>query len=275
MDSTICRYLMRDLKSVHSFHFGNYPNYNKKYMFFEKLCCYKTDRLVAVADFQRERICEAYGLSDNRIQTIWNGVERACSNTDCPIDFNVSSGTLVIGSIGNLIEQKGYFELLQVARKCHEKGIKAKFVVVGGGPLHEKLLAKRSELQLNEYVHFTGYLEKAATRALPFFDIFFMPSKWEAMPVALLEAMSAGKPIITTNVSDNPKIISHGSNGLLVEKDDIEGMHTALESVIMNSALRAKLSKMAWNDYNARFTVFNMVRSYEELYLSMKSKGEN
>ncbi|WKZ32637.1 MAG: glycosyltransferase family 4 protein [Thermodesulfobacteriota bacterium] len=271
MDSSICRLLCPGIKTAHTFHFGNYPFYNKKYMRFEKFFSRGTDSLVAVADFQRERLREAYGIQDARIRTIWNGVAPVPPGR---IDIPFPPGSLIIGSIGNLIEQKGYIELLQVALCLKKAGARAKFVVIGGGPMHESLIAERGRLQLADTVHFQGYLENAASRALPSFDIFFMPSRWEAMPVALLEAMCAGKPIVATDVSDNPRIIEHGRTGLLVKKGAPLEMQSALERLIGEPALRQKMGAEARKDYERRFTVSRMIRSYEELYMSlMDSRG--
>lgn len=235
-------------------------------MLFEKLFSRASDSLVAVADFQKERLKEAYGLSDARIRTIWNGVAPVHPDR---IELPFPPGSLIIGSIGNLIEQKGYIELLHVALNLKKAGAKAKFVVIGGGPKHESLIARRDQLELGDTVHFQGYLENAASRALPAFDIFFMPSRWEAMPVALLEAMCAGKPIVATDVSDNPRIVEHGRTGLLVKKGDPLGMQRALETLIGNPELRLKMGTEAKKDYERRFTVSRMIRSYEELYLSL------
>ena len=107
----------------------------------------------------------------------------------------------------------------------------------------------------------------ASKVALPEFDVFFQPSRWEAMSIAVLEAMAAGRPIVATRVGENPHVLQHGVDGLLAEPGDIQGMAEALGRLVRDAGLRQQLGAAAARKAAERFTVERMVRAYERIYL--------
>jgi glycosyltransferase involved in cell wall biosynthesis len=144
----------------------------------------------------------------------------------------------------------------------------ARFVVVGDGPLREQLEAKRDELGLKDTVYFSGWVRNAGEVVLPAFDIFFQPSLWEAMSISLLEAMAAGKAIVTTRVGETPHIVENEVDGLLVDARDIRGLAAALQRLIGDRALRTRFGEAAARKAKQDFTVERMTRGYEEIYLA-------
>ena len=78
---------------------------------------------------------------------------------------------------------------------------------------------------------------------LPAFDVFFQPSHWEAMSIAILEAMAAGKAIVATRVGDNGRVLEHGVTGLLEDPRDVEGMSATLIRLAGDQALRQRLGR--------------------------------
>ncbi len=95
---------------------------------------------------------------------------------------------------------------------------------------------RRRELGLEDTVVITGWIPNAAAQALPAFDVFFQPSRWEAMSIAILEAMASGKAIVATRVGDNAHVLEDGVSGLLVDAGDIGGMVDALARLAIASA---------------------------------------
>jgi glycosyltransferase involved in cell wall biosynthesis len=164
-----------------------------------------------------------------------------------------------------LIEQKGLDDLLSVARRCRDAGHHMQFVIVGDGPLRPMLEQRRRELGLDDTVVFAGWVANAAARALPAFDVFFQPSRWEAMSIAVLEAMATRKAIVATRVGDNPHVLEDGVSGLLVDSGDTEGMADALIR-LYDHGLRLRLGQTARVTYEQKFTLEHMIRSYEEVY---------
>jgi glycosyltransferase involved in cell wall biosynthesis len=268
LDAGPCRLTMPRLRVVHTFHFGNYPHDSWRYHIMEGLGARAPDRLIAVGLEQRRAIQAAYRLPDPRIGTIWNGVTPARPISD---GFRADVGTgdrLLVGTVAKLIEQKGLDDLLAVARRCADAGHRMQFVIVGEGPLRPVLEQRRRELGLEDTVVITGWLPNAAARAVPAFDVFFQSSRWEAMSIAILEAMSSGKAIVATRVGDNPHVLEDRVSGLLVDSGDIGGMVAALAAVA-DSEYRLRLGGAARARFEEKFTLQHMVRGYEHVYRSL------
>jgi glycosyltransferase involved in cell wall biosynthesis len=267
----LSRLTMRRLRVVHTFHFGNYPYDSWRYHVMEKLCVRTVDRLIAVGSEQRRSIQRAYGIADSCIGMVWNGVTLAPSAAAAPFRAQVGTGSrLLVGTIAKLIEQKGLDDLLAVAQRCKNAGYPMQFVIVGEGPLRASLEQRRRELGLEDAVVMTGWIPNAATEALPAFDVFFQPSRWEAMSIAILEAMGRGRAIVATRVGDNPHVLEHDISGLLVDSGDIGGMVDALVRA-SDARHRCRLGQAARARFEHKFTLDHMLRGYENVYRELLS----
>ena len=202
----------------------------------------------------------------------WNGVRLQSPSSTASFRAKVGTGDrLLVGSISTLIPQKGLDDLLEVARLCRDAGHHMQFVIVGGGPLQPMLERRRHELGLDDSVAITGWIENAAAVALPAFDVFFQSSRWEAMSIAILEAMASGKPIVATRVGDNQHMIEDGVSGVLVDAGDTAAMADALGRVA-DSGLRRRLGTAARERFQDNFTLEHMIRRYEDLYLELVAR---
>jgi glycosyltransferase involved in cell wall biosynthesis len=236
----------------------------------ERLCSAVADRLIAVSNVQREQVRSVYHLPPDRISTVWNGVNLATPSPDHAFRARVGAGDrLLVGTIATLIEQKGLHDLLRVAARCRDAGADVHFVVVGDGRLRSELESARHALGLEDRVTFTGWVENASGVALPAFDVYIQPSLWEAMSIAILEAMAAGKPVIATRVGETPHMIQDRVSGLLTEVGDIDGMAAAIQQLARQPAWRRRLGEAAARTVTERFTLQHMVDAYESLYLEM------
>lgn len=271
IDSSLCKLFNRSLKLIHTFHFGNYPHYTKKYMLLEKLFCKVPNMLVAVGNEQKRSIQHSYKIPSNRIITIWNGVEDNTQHyrSDSIVWNRIGKNKIIVGTISTFIEQKGLTFLLDVAAALKKRNHSIAFVLAGDGPLRNELELKCQKLGLEDTVFFLGWLKNAALEALPFYDIFFQPSLWEAMSMVILEAMAAGKAIVATNVGENMHILEDGKNAFLVKPKDINNMVLKLDKLINNPHLRMSFGNEAKLKYFKYFTVDKMINKYESLYLDI------
>ena len=266
LDAAPCKLTMPRLKFVHTFHYGNYPYTSWRHHLMEGACARMVDKLVAVGLEQRRRIQGAYRLTESRIGVIWNGVTLLPEKPDASFRARIATGDrLLVGTIAKLIEQKGLDDLLEVARRCRDAGRPMQFVIVGDGPLRPVLEQRRRELGLEDTVVITGWVPNAASVALPAFDVFFQPSRWEAMSIAILEAMARGRAIVATKVGDNPHVLEDGVSGLLVDSGDIASMVDALARMA-DRDLRCTLGEAARVRFERKFTIEHMIRGYENLY---------
>ncbi len=267
-DAAMCKLFRPRLKVVHTFHFGHYPHVPRRLLWMEHVFSRVVDRLLAVGEVQRAQIKAVYRFADSAIGTIWNGVPLPGGAADTSFRARIGAGDrIVIGTIATLIEQKGLHDLMLVARRMIDAGHKVLFVVVGEGHLRASLEAKRHELGLDDVVLLPGWVTNAAQVALPSFDIFFQPSLWEAMSVVILEAMAARKPIVATRVGENSRIIEHGTDGMLVDSRDVDGMVSALASLVSDPDRRRRLGEAGRGKVEQGFTVEHMTRAHEKVYL--------
>lgn len=269
-DAAVCKLFMPGLKLIHTFHFGNYPHQEKRLMQMECFFSRFVNRLIAVGEVQRKQLKSVYRLKDNRIGKVWNGVQIPSGEDGEKFRESIDAkNRIVIGTISTLIQQKGLPDFLAVAKHFMHLGNKVRFVIIGEGPMRKDLEDMRHAYGLDDIVIITGWVMNASKVALPGFDIFFQPSLWEAMSIAILEAMAAGKAIVATSVGETTHIIENGVDGLLVGPRDIDGMAEALQRLISDEKLRNKLGSVAADNFLNHFTVKHMTQAYEKIYQEM------
>lgn len=266
-DAAVCRLISPRIKLVHTFHFGNYPHLPKRQLQLERMFARFANRLVAVSEVQRAQIRTTFGLKDSAIGLVWNGVPFAPSRADGSFRAKIgATDDVLIGTVATMTQQKGLPDLLAVARRLRESGRRVRFVVLGDGVMRSELEDLRRQLGVEDTVVFAGWVKDASRVAVPDFDIFFQPSLWEAMSIAVLEAMAASVPVVATRVGENPHIIEHERNGLLAEPRDVDGMSRELARLVDDAALRRRLGHAGCQRVSRQFTLGHMTRAYEQIY---------
>jgi len=147
--------------------------------------------------------------------------------------------------LGVVKEAKGVYELLDAFAAVAAKHFEARLVVAGSGEL-EKLRYKACERDLYDAIDTPGWIDGAEKDAvLRDASVFVLPSHFEALPMALLEAMAAGLPVIATRVGGIPDVVTDGRDGVLVEARDAEGLARAIDALLDDPARRAELGRAA------------------------------
>ncbi len=213
------------------------------------------------------------GIKKHRIKVIQNAISQPCEVTKVQTRRNKSSKSLsldsskfVIGYIGRLSEEKGVKYLIEAASILRDKNVDFKLIVVGDGPERAELENLVKERSLEEQVVFVGFQTDVATW-LTTFDVFVLPSLTEGTPMALLEAMSMGIPVIATAVGGVPKVLSDGKNGLLVSPHDFISLSERIQILQENSTLRERLSREGSNTIRTQYNITTWCRSIENCYL--------
>jgi colanic acid/amylovoran biosynthesis glycosyltransferase len=148
--------------------------------------------------------------------------------------------------VGRLVPAKGQHILLRAFSHLHAKGHAAHLTFVGDGPDLRSLKRETSEKGLTANVTFRGALNHDATHEqLGSADIFALASFAEGIPVALMEAMAMGIPCVSTRITGIPELIRDNIDGLLVPASSIESLASALESLLVDADLRARLGSAA------------------------------
>lgn len=268
-DAVQCRWLGGKVKIVHTFHFGNYPNLKRRYLWMERTFCRFADCLVAVGYEQATSIRRSLRLAEPDLFILYNGVESVAADNSIERNLAISdlaTDDVVIGSVSTLTTQKGLFVLLDAAQILNDRGVRCKVVVAGGGPLQAALERVVKQRQLGSMVRFLGWVDKAAEALLPSLDIFCQSSLWEANSIVLLEAMAAGMPIVTTDVGESRHVIDHGRTGLVVEPGNALDLADALTRLVCGPSERDQMGKLAKLAFEERFTVAEMAGNYESIY---------
>ncbi len=230
-------------------------------------------RFVAVTEALRRELVERLGIPPARIRVITNGVDvdrfapkpaRALRE-----ELGWTNGELVVGAVGNVRRPKGYSILLRAAALLRERAPRCRFVVVGdtaGEPeLYEHLVAERRDLGLEDRVVFAGFRDDAAA-ALNNLDVYVMSSTREGLPLAVLQAMAVGLPIVATKCGGPQEILTHERDALLVAAADPEALADGLQRMADDAALRARLGAGALETVRARFALERTATAYEALY---------
>lgn len=151
----------------------------------------------------------------------------------------------VVLALGDLSERKGTFTLLRAWRGVAARVPGARLVLAGTGAIEEARALAR-ELGVEGSVELPGWVAgPAKTALLERAALLVHPSWAEALPMAVLEALAAGRPVVASRVGGIPEVVEHGVNGLLVEPADERGLEEALARVLLDGALRARMAAAA------------------------------
>jgi glycosyltransferase involved in cell wall biosynthesis len=203
----------------------------------------------------------------NDVLLIPNGVDTSRFyplSEDTP--SNQRSQTVVC--IARLYYQKGLDMLLQSWYLVHKELPEARLIIAGSGPLAAQLTYMAEALNLGESVEFLG-AQSDVTAVLHRGGIAALPSRWEGMPNAILEAMACGLPCIATRVSGTEDIIKHEVNGLLVEPEDYQSMAQALLTLLRDRARCSAYAKAAHETIEKDYELEHITDLYLELYQRM------
>jgi glycosyltransferase involved in cell wall biosynthesis len=219
------------------------------------------------AAFDRLRL---EGVSPRRITVIPNGVDvdRFSATSDAPADAGDAGSSRRrrrVLMVANLRPGKGHDTLLDAAPSVLRRFPDAIFDIAGGGPERFRLLSRAAKRGVADAFSWHGHrddIEKLAAAA----DIFVLPSRSEAFPNALLEAMAAGLPAIATRVGGIPEIVDDGRTGLLVRRDDPSELADALCRLMSDERLAAELGAAARQRIRACYSFERMTAQFEALY---------
>ncbi|MFH0839972.1 MAG: glycosyltransferase [Candidatus Omnitrophota bacterium] len=207
---------------------------------------------------------------ENKIKVVYNGLEfdnrKAGNNKDeLRKKAGIVPGDFLIMSVGNLRPVKGYSFIFDAVKALQKKGEDVKLVIVGDGSYKKTLEADLANKGISDKVVFAGEREDVSD-FLSMADAFVMASLWEGMPNALLEAMLAGLPVITTKVGGIPEVVCDNENGILVEPKDGRALAEAIERIIKNEVLRKRLGENAKSYIKENFDIKRTVAETEKLY---------
>jgi len=159
-------------------------------------------------------------------------------------ELGAADDEIVVATVANYRRQKAYPTLLRAARDVLDCCPSARFVAVGQGPLAAEIEAEHARLGLGERFRLLGRRDDVPS-VLAAADVFTLASDYEGLPVALMEAVALGLPIVATAVGGVAEFVTDGSEGLLVPAGNPEALARALERVVSDADLRHRLASAA------------------------------
>jgi glycosyltransferase involved in cell wall biosynthesis len=220
-------------------------------IFFGQWIFRAADKLISVSRWVREDIAK-YGISPEKITPIPNGID---TNAFKPASRSSKEAKAVreklgLGEdpviiwVGRIVKQKGLRYMLDAMPSIIEKEHDAKLVIVGWGNGLNALKQQAVKLGIEKSVLFPGpMVGDQLVAAYQAADVFVLPSLWEVLSIAALEAMACGKPMVVSNAGGNPELVDEGKNGFVVPKRDSKALAEAVAKVLSDEKLRGKMSE--------------------------------
>jgi glycosyltransferase involved in cell wall biosynthesis len=226
------------------------------------------DRYIAVSDEVKRRLGQNLQVPESKIRVVRNGI--CTARFDNPADPALRASLVdgqkrpVVFTPARLNSQKGHSYLLKAAALVPE-GL---FVLAGDGPERRPLEEMTRALGLQERIRFLGHRQDIP-QLFACCDLFVLPSLFEGLPLSILEAMAAGKPIVATAVGGSDEAIVDGVTGLLVPPADPVSLAAAIRRLLSDRELASRLATAAKTRVTREFSSDAMVRGvtgvYEEL----------
>lgn len=231
------------------------------------------DRVVVVSDRVAQTLRRA-GVAERKLATIYNGVDIDRFYRAEPTlrrEIKASETGRVVGFVGRLIREKGVLFLLHAARQIIQHHPGTIFVFVGDGPARQECECLACELRISANVIFTG-VRNDMPGVYASLDMVVLPSFEEAMPMCLLEAMAAAKPVVATRVGAVPKLVLPAITGILVEPGDSTGLAREILGLLAEPELAHRLGQAGHARTAQNFSVERMAAAYIELYDEARKK---
>lgn len=177
-----------------------------------------------------------------------------------------------IGSVGRLAEQKGYSYLLSAMPRVLESHPETRLVLLGDGVLRSQLEEQSRQLGINNNILIAGMVDNVS-EWLQEFDLFVSSSLWEGLPTVIMEAMTAGLPVIATDIPGTREMISDGVNGRLIPSGDPTLLADAIIEMIDKPQMRQDFCKTS-QVLVKRFSIEEIAKTYLELYETLLTRSE-
>jgi glycosyltransferase involved in cell wall biosynthesis len=237
-----------------------------------------SDRTIVPSAATKSMLVKYGGIPSQAIEVVYNGVDtaqfsRPYGREEVRSELGIPNDALLVGVVGRLSEEKGGVDLLvRAVARLHKTEPSVRLLVVGDGPMRAGLEGLASKVT-EGLVTFTGTRSDVA-RLLGAMDVFALPSLSEALPLVVLEAMSAGLPVVATRVGGVPEVVDDGVTGLLLAPGSEDALYWALRRLGAAPNLRAQLGRAGQAHVKAHFTIERMVECIEALYESLLARKQ-
>ena len=231
-----------------------------------------TDLAIAVSKSTAEFVVRARRVPPERVRIVYLGVpleefsrpRSAEEIAAARAELGIAPDELAVGTVTRLHESKGNRYLVEAARLVVDRRPRARFHIVGEGPLRGELEAQARALGLGDRLVFHGFARDVA-RVLSAFDLSVFPSLWEGTPLTVFEALAMGKPIVATDADGLLDVLTEGVDALIVPRRDAAALADRIVWAIDHPEAREALGRAA-RQTGRRYDIDSFVRKMERLY---------
>ena len=230
----------------------------------------RSDALVAVSEATADDLRRTLRLRNDEVKVVPNGIPfRSGTRSKLRDELGISADDLLLVAVGNLYPVKGHAVLLralgELTRSSAMAGVRWRLALAGRGEEEAALRALARDEGIADRVSLLGYRDDVPD-ILAAADVFVMPSLSEGLPLALVEAMAAGLPVVVSDVGGVPEVAVAGKEAILVPAGDTARLGAGLATLVRDPDLRATMGAAARERARRDFSVSTMCEAYERLY---------
>ena len=236
-----------------------------------RLLSHASARVIAVSEDIREDLVQHDGIDPDKVAVVHNGIDVRRVDTDLTREqararLGVRDDELLIGCVGRLEEQKGHRFLLEAcAALKSDLGKRLRLLIVGDGRLRQDLESRAAALGVGASVSFLG-TRHDVPEILRALDIYAMPSLWEGLSIAMLEAMAAGVAVVISDVSGVSRALGNNEHGIRVAPGEPAALVEAIRCLAGQPSRRRALGLSARERVKAEFSIDAMMSQLTSIY---------
>ena len=245
--------------TVHGFHFRNkLPGIKYLAMAAERVCMQRATATVFVSSNDADTACRARLLPRRAMsEVIHNGSE--------PVELGMEPSLFDLAFLGRLHFQKNPEILLEILQALAP--LRPSLCIIGTGELEEKVRAIVQRARLCEQVSLLGELPHSeALRFLARAKLMLLPSRWEGLPISVIEAMHRGLPVVASDVRGTNELVVDGETGFLVPMTDVRAFVNRISQLLADNELRARMGARALARARSEFSCDRQIQAYAALY---------
>jgi glycosyltransferase involved in cell wall biosynthesis len=235
------------------------------------------DCLVAVSKAVKEKEIQSTGVKNLNVVVIYNGINthaykklKSTERRRIRNRWGIPEDAYLIGSIGRLHPSKGFDTLLQSFKKIRSKIPNSWLIIVGEGEIRKNLEETARKLEIFDFTVFTGTITNIP-EILGILDVFVLASRWEGLPIVILEAMASRLPVIATSVGGIQEIITNNETGLLIKPEDPDAIVEMVFRIYNDIVIATSLGKAGRAKILSKFNVIPITDQFQKLYSELLS----
>lgn len=254
----------------HGRHFPDTPS--RKRALVNRMLLKRCDRLFGCGAAVRQALINNEGLPESRVEVIYNGVDLKALSKPTPgareqirAEFGYSANDFVVVQVARLHELKDHQTALKAVDEARHKIPGLRLLLAGDGDQRSAIEQTIRERGLEQNVTLAG-TRKDIADLLSASDVFLLSSISEGIPLTVIEAMAARRPVVSTAVGGLPELIEHGVSGMLAPSGDASTLAASLVQLHQNADLRNQMAEVAAGRAQEKFSLQGMLNSYRDVY---------